>query len=132
MSSHLSQTSEANVPLVAPDAKVNPPLNGEQINYALELIDGRMKLNKAPVEVTWPFLKYICCCLISKRKKTFNGALKRSIRRKLELTVPKSDLRIEEDPFLLLGYGMNSYLQVMIQLMIITGLISLVTIPLML
>ena len=46
---------------------------------------------------------------MKKRKKSFEGALKRAIRRKLELTVPKSDLLVEEDPFLLLGYGMNSY-----------------------
>ena len=65
------------------------------------------------------------------RKKSFNLALKRAIRRKLVLTVPKSDARIEEDPFLLLGYGMNSYFQVMVQLMIMTALISLVTIPVM-
>ena len=40
-------------------------------------------------------------------------------------------MRAEENPFLLLGYGMNSYLQVMIELMVLTGLICLVTIPLM-
>jgi len=91
-----------------------------------------MRLVKTPIEKTWPFLKYICCCFIKRRKASFSGALKRSIRRKLELSVPKSDLRIEEDPFLLLGYGMNSYLQVMIELIILTGLFSLVTIPLML
>ena len=68
---------------------------------------------------------------MKKRKKSFEGALKRAIRRKLELSVPKSDLRIEEDPFLLLGYGMNSYFQVMVELMVMVGLISLVTIPLM-
>jgi len=68
---------------------------------------------------------------MKKRKRSFEGALKRAIRRKLELGVPKSDLRLEEDPFLLLGYGMNSYFQVMVELMIMVGLISLVTIPLM-
>ena len=57
-------------------------------------------------------------------------ALKRAIRRKLEITVPKSDQRIEDDPFLLLGYGMNSYFEIMVQLMIMVGLVSLVTIPL--
>ena len=79
---------------------------------------------------TWPFLKYICCC-IGNKKPNFNYALKRAIRRKLELSVPKSDIQIEEDPFLLLGYGMNSYLQVMVELMCLSGLISIVTIPLM-
>lgn len=68
---------------------------------------------------------------MKKKKRSFDGALKRAIRRKLELSVPKSDLQIEENPFLLLGYGMNSYFQVMVELMVMVGLISLVTIPLM-
>ena len=114
------------------DKKVNPTLNGEQINYARELIDQRHRLTKTPVEVTWPFLKFICCCLIRRRRPNFNGALKRSLRRKLDFSYPKAELRIEENPFLLLGYGMNSYLTVMVELMVLTGLISLVTIPLML
>lgn len=45
---------------------------------------------------------------------------------------PKAELRAEEDPFLLLGYGMNSYLTIMLELTVLTFLISLVTIPLML
>ena len=81
--------------------------------------------------MTWPFLRYLCCCVIKRRRPQFKGALKRSLRRKLEFTFPKSELRAEENPFLLLGYGMNSYLQVMIELMVLTGLICLVTIPLM-
>ena len=91
------------------EKRVNPPLSGEQINYALELVDKRHKLTKTPFRVVWPFINYCCFCCLKKRKKSFEGALKRSIRRKLELTVPKSDLLIEEDPFLQLGYGMNSY-----------------------
>lgn len=113
------------------EKKVNPALNAEQINYARELIDQRHKLIKTPVDVTWPFLKCLCCCLLKRRKPKFNGALKRSLRRKLEFSYPKAELRIEENPFLLLGYGMNSYLSIMLELMVLTGIISLVTIPLM-
>ena len=35
--------------------------------------------------------------------------LKSSLRRKMDMSIPKSDLRIEEDPYLQLGYGMNAY-----------------------
>ena len=94
------------------------------------MIEKSHKLKSTPIKKTWPFLKYICCC-IGNKKPNFNYALKRAIRRKLELSVPKSDIQIEEDPFLLLGYGMNSYLQVMVELMCLSGLISIVTIPLM-
>jgi len=47
------------------------------------------------------------------------------------LKVPKNDLRIEEDPFILLGYGMNSYFKIMLQMMYMCILISLVAVPLM-
>ena len=99
------------MPLV--EKKVNPPINAEQINYALELLEKRHPLKTTPWRVTLPFIKYLCFCCMKPRKKTFNGALKRAIRRKLELSVPKSDMMIEEDPFLLLGYGMNSYFEIM-------------------
>jgi hypothetical protein len=95
------------------EAPANPCLNGEQINYALELIEKSHKMKTTPIRKTWPCLKYVCCC-IKNKKPNFNLALKRAIRRKLEISVPKNDLLIEEDPFLLLGYGMNSYLQVMV------------------
>jgi len=48
------------------------------------------------------------------------------------MPVSKNDARIDEDPFLLLGYGMNSYFAVVVQLLIMVGLITCVTIPLML
>jgi len=59
--------------------------------------------------VVWPFLNWLCCCCLPKRKKSFRFALKRAIRTKLQLEMPNADLRVEEDPYLLLGYGMNSY-----------------------
>ena len=106
-------------------------LTPTQINYAIEQIEKRHKLKKAPIQVAWPFLNYICCCLIKRRKKNFRLAMKRAIRNKLGLKVPKSDERIDANPFLLLGYGMNSYFDIMFELMIMVGLISVVTIPLM-
>jgi len=83
------------------------------------------------MRVTWPCLKFMCCCFLKKKKKSFNLALKRAIRRKLNLAVPKSDQLIEDDPFLLLGYGMNSYFQVMVELMWMVGIITLVLAPIM-
>ena len=80
----------------------------------------------------WPFMKYCCCCLLKKRKKSFMMGLKNSLRRKMEIPVPKSDMRIQEDPFLQLGYGMNSYFQVVIELLIMVLIIMGVTTVIML
>ena len=47
------------------------------------------------------------------------------------MKVRKSEQKIEEDPFLLLGYGLNSYFAVVVQLMVMMGLVMLISIPLM-
>mmetsp|Transcript_10851 Transcript_10851/g.14604 ORF Transcript_10851/g.14604 Transcript_10851/m.14604 type:complete len:316 (+) Transcript_10851:248-1195(+) len=68
---------------------------------------------------------------MKKRKKRFDLAIKRSLRKRLALGVSKSDQRLEDDPFLMLGFGLNSYFDVMIQLMIMVAIISCVMFPLM-
>ena len=60
------------------------------------------------------------------------AGLKSALRRKLEMKVPRSAQKIEDDPFILLGYGLNSYFSVVVQLMVMMGLIMLVSVPLML
>ena len=62
---------------------------------------------------------------------SFKIGLKKAIRNKLNIKVPKSDERVDKDPYLLLGYGMNSYFTVMVQLMVLCALICIVAIPLM-
>ena len=64
-------------------------LSDKQINYAREQIVKIRPLEKTPIEVVWPFLKYICCCLIKKRKKPFSLSLKHSLRKKLDFHVSK-------------------------------------------
>ena len=58
--------------------------------------------------------------------------LKSALRRKLEMSVPSSDLRFYEDPYLRLGFGMHSYLQIQVRLMCLMGLILTLSVPLML
>ena len=59
-------------------------------------------------------------------------ALKHSLRRKLEMSVPESDQRFLDDPYLRLGYGMHSYFKVMKYLMSLMALLMIVSVPLML
>ena len=53
------------------------------------------------------------------------------MRRKLDMKVSKSDERIEQDPYLLLGYGMNSYFEIMLGLMCMMFVVTLFAVPLM-
>ena len=46
--------------------------------------------------------------------------------------MPKSDLRFEENPFLHLGYAVNSYFDIIWQLIVMIGLICCISVPLML
>ena len=101
-----NRTDEITQPLVE---KEEQKLNPKQVNYAIQLVGANRKLEKIPIDKVWPFLRYCCCCLLKRRKKSFMLGLKGALRRKLDMSIPKSDLRIEEDPYLLLGYGMNAY-----------------------
>ena len=86
-----------------------------------------------PLRDVWPFLNYICCCCFVRRKesqKIFNYALKRSMRRKLGLSFNKRDKRIEADPFLRLGHGINAYLTLVWQLILMMAFITLIMLPL--
>ena len=57
--------------------------------------------------------------------------LKRALRRKLDMKISKSDERIEKDPYLLLGYGLNSYFEIMISLMKMMIFVSIFAVALM-
>ena len=90
-------------------------LSAKQINYAREQIEKMRPLEKTPIVVVWPFLRYFCCCLIKERKKPFSLSLKYSLRKKLEFHVSKkADKRLLNDPFESLGYGIHSYLQLVV------------------
>jgi len=43
--------------------------------------------------------------------------------------MPKSDLRIEQDPFLRTGFGINAYFDIILQLTYMMLFISIVTLP---
>ena len=95
------------------------------------MIEERHGLLEIPLYQAWPFLKTIFGCCLRKPKRKFKLGLKRAIRQRLDIRIPKSDLMIEDDPYLLLGYGMNSYFQIMVDLMIMCTLICVIAVPLM-
>jgi hypothetical protein len=101
------------------------PLNRFQINYARELIEKNHPMRVAHISAVWPCL----CCLRGRRKTSFKLALKKSLRHKMDLKMPKSELAIEEDPFLLMGFGMNAYFDIMKQLIFMFFWISVFFVP---
>ena len=85
------------------------PLNSSQINYARYLIEKSNALRDTPMRQVWPCAQYCCCCCLSKKRRSFKQGLKHSLRLKLSVPNLKSDAILENDPYLLLGYGINSY-----------------------
>lgn len=64
-----------------------------------------------------------------KSKPTFDFQLRSVLLDEMSIKMPKSDKVIEEDPFLLLGFGVNSYFDIMLDLMKMNFLITLFLIP---
>jgi hypothetical protein len=56
------------------------------------------------------------CCL-RKAKPDFRAALKKALLNKMELRITKSDIQLEDDPFLRLGFGMGAYFETLKMLM---------------
>ena len=64
-----------------------------------------------------------------KPKKDFRLSLRKSLLKKMDMKMPKSDLQLEEDPFLRLGFGMNAYFDTLFYLMIMMVFISVFSLP---
>jgi hypothetical protein len=59
-------------------------------------------LSRIPLLKALPYLQYCKCCL-RKPKKDFHLGLRKALLKKLDMKMPKNDLKLEEDPFLRLG-----------------------------
>jgi len=95
----------------------------EQINYAKEIIAKKRPLTHIPITKVWPW----CCC--KKTRPNFKLALKKSLLNKLDMKIPKSDINLEKDPFLQLGYGINAYFDIISSITWMFCFMSLVLIP---
>lgn len=103
-------------------------LNTQQINNAKRTIDNNHPLARIPLLKALPYLHYCRCCL-TKPKKDFRLALRKSLLKKMDMRMPKGDLKLEEDPFLRLGFGMGAYFDTLKMLMCAMLFIFLCTIP---
>lgn len=74
-------------------------------------------------------MRYICCCCYGKPKTSFKRALRRSIRQQLKIPETNNERLVENDPFLILGMGMNEYFNLMVKLMIFFLIFTLVLFP---
>lgn len=60
-----------------------------------------------------PCLKIMLWCKCKKKSPNFSHALRASILDDMAMKMPENDADVAEDPFILLGYGINSFFDLM-------------------
>ena len=70
-------------------------------------------------------------CCFKKKKDDFKHNLKFAILQELNLKMPKSESDLLEDPFLILGFGVNSYFDFLLALSRMFLVITVFSLPLM-
>lgn len=78
------------------------------------------------IEKVLPFLKP---CRRKRKKPDFKHALRTAILRKMGTKMPKNDRETIEEPFLLLGYGVNAYFETLLKLGCMFSIITIFCIP---
>jgi hypothetical protein len=95
----------------------HPPkeiLSRQMINKCLmDIQDSQPLKDKVEPEHILPIMKLFGC---NKNKNKFKLGLKNSLLHELGFKAPKSEREIENEPFLLLGYGINSYFDILLSL----------------
>ena len=71
--------------------------------------------------------KYSCC----KPKPNFKFGLRKTLLKEMTLKIPSSETLLQEDPFLILGYGANAYFDIIESLFNMALFITVVMIPIM-
>ena len=63
------------------------------------------------------------------RKPDFRYALRKTLLEEMQIRMPKSETQLNNEPFLRLGYGVNSYFDIMLSIFYMFTFISLVCLP---
>lgn len=92
------------------------------------VIEDSHPLARIPLLKALPYLRFCRCCL-KKPKKDYRLALRKALLKKMDMKMPKTDIQLEQDPFLRLGFGMNAYFDTLRYLMILMLLIFVFSVP---
>jgi hypothetical protein len=105
---------------------VNPPLDQEQIDYVMRLIEEEVHpVANTPLGVAFPW----CCCCIKNWPGKGASEKPEGSHGEALLDHKKGDSDIERDPILTYGFGINAYLNTMLQLAMLFLVFTILTIP---
>lgn len=65
-----------------------------------------------------------------KRKPNFKHALRRTFLEELDIKMSKTERMLTQDPYLILGYGINAFFEILLQLVNMFLVITVFCIPL--
>lgn len=82
----------------------------------------------AKLDDVLPFLKPFRKCRKA-RQPDFRFALRKTLLDEMQIRMPKSETQLVKEPFLRLGYGVNSYFDIMLSIFYMFSFISVVCIP---
>lgn len=86
-------------------------LTRQQINKCLMDIEDTNPMKQATsIGQVAPILTK--CFKQKNRKKDFSQSLKGVLMKELQVKIPKTEREVNEDPYLMLGYGMNAFFDV--------------------
>ncbi|CDW71360.1 UNKNOWN [Stylonychia lemnae] len=86
------------------------------------------QVSRIPLLKALPYLR-VCGCLLKKPKKDYRLALKKALLYIMDAKMPKNDLKLEKDPFLRLGFGMNVYFDTLKYLIVLMLLVFVFSLP---
>lgn len=100
-----------------------------QKNQALQDIEDMHPMREAvKLDEILKFLKVFRSCK-KKEKPNFKQHFRKALLEELSITIPESELELQREPFLMLGYGINSYFDIMKQIMFMFIFITIVLCP---
>jgi len=105
------------------------PVTRQQVNQAIMDVEDMHPLrSRVYLEHIIPPLKIFRTCF--KRKPDFKHSLRKALLAQMKIKMPKSEEAIINDPFLILGYGLNAYFDMMVSLSCLCLAITVFMIPL--
>ena len=100
----------------------------QQINQAIKDVEDMHPLRtRAKFEHIVPSLSIFRRCI--KKKPDFKHSLRQTLLAEMDLKLPKNEHTLMEEPFLILGYGINAYFDIMMSLSIMCLVITAFLLP---
>lgn len=95
----------------------------------MDIEDMHPMRTKAKLDIIYPFLRVFRRCRRN-QQPDFRHGLRKTLLEEMDIKIPKSETQLIKEPFLMLGYGVNAYFDMLYSLMWMCIICSFACIPL--